>query len=64
MVGISNEEGEFVERLTNEVMFYGGLAIVAVAALAAIALTFVLIINRMRLNAKFTAEYGEKRNGK
>jgi len=49
-----------MEWLTDEVLFYGGLAI-AIGSLAMAALfTVVLKMHMTRLNALFDREYGEK----
>ena len=48
-----------LELLTNETMFYGGMAVAAFSLISAIICGFILMINKMRLNAKFDYEYGE-----
>lgn len=54
----------FVDWLTNEILFYGGIA-VAIASLAAALLYFCITqIKKVRLDARLDAEYGERTHKK
>lgn len=49
-----------MDWLTNEILFYGGIA-VALASLAAAFISFFVIqIRKIRLDAQLNVEYGEK----
>jgi len=51
---------EFIDRIANETMFYGGLAVVAASVFAAVIAGFILVIRKMKLNARFDEEYGKR----
>lgn len=44
---------------SNELLFYGGIAIMVIAVLAAILLFFTFRIKILHLNMKLNSEYGE-----
>ncbi len=52
-----------MEWLTNELLFYGGIAVCGLALLFAITLFCVSKIRAVKLNARLEAEFGKK-NGK
>jgi len=47
--------------ITNEMLYYGGIAAMAVAGLAAVAAIVLFIVSGKRLRSKLRAEYGEKK---
>jgi len=53
-------EDVFMDWLTDEILFYGGIAIAAISLIAAIFYFSLSQIRRIRLNARLDAEYGEK----
>ena|GEM_PF-2757064 len=46
---------------SNQVLYYGGLALVALAVFTAVISGLVLTIRTLRLNTRFDEEYGKKR---
>ncbi len=53
-----------MDWLTNEILFYGGIA-AAIASLAAALLYFCITqIKKVRLDARLDAEYGERTHKK
>jgi len=49
-----------MDWITNEMLFYSGLAITAFSLIAAIVYALISLICMMRLKAKLFSEYGEK----
>ncbi len=45
---------------TDEILFYGGIVVIAGSLMAAVLYFFVSQIRKVRLNAQLDAEYGEK----
>lgn len=53
-----------MEWFSDEFLFYGGLALAGFAVFAAIVIFSVLQIKKVRLEARFDAEYGAKEKKK
>jgi hypothetical protein len=49
------------ERAASGIMFYGGIALAGLAAIAAIAASVGFFVARRRLRARLDAEYGKRR---
>lgn len=58
--GYGESKEEKMSWLTNEMMLYGGLGVMACAFLAAVAYFCASRIKAVRLGAQLDAEYGEK----
>ena len=56
---MGREDGK-MEWLTDEVLFYGGLAVAISSLVMAVLFAVALRMNMTRLNALFDREYGEK----
>ena len=46
--------------ISNELFYYGGIALAGLALFAGIISAFVIKIRTMRLHTRFDQEYGEK----
>ena len=46
--------------LSNETLFYGGIAIIGITIVVTILSFFLFKIKKLRLDAKLNAEYGER----
>lgn len=57
---IIKEEVCEMEWLTNEMIFYGGIATAGVSALAAIIFLFIFKMKKIKLNAQLDQEYGKR----
>ncbi len=44
----------------NELLFYGGISVVVLTLVSAIVFFVLFYVNKIKLNAKFDKEYGEK----
>ncbi len=49
-----------MSEISNEMLFYGGLAIAGLAAVILIIFLIVFFIGKIKLNLKFDMEYGAK----
>ena len=49
-----------MEWLTNDMLFYGGIVITAVAILLALVILFIFTVRKINLNARLDAEYGKQ----
>ena len=49
--------------ISDQSLFYGGLAVAAGAAVLLLVLIVIFIIRKIRLEAVFDVEYGKKYNG-
>ena len=49
-----------MDGITNEMLYYGGLALAALALVVGVVSGLILKIRSMRLNMHFDREYGEK----
>lgn len=47
-------------NLSNEVLFYGGIAVIVIAFILAIIFVSVYKINRIRITTQLEVEYGKK----
>lgn len=47
---------------SGELLFYGGIALMALSAAAAVAAVAILRLSRKRLSARLEREYGKKRH--
>ena len=50
-----------MEWITDELLFYGGMAIAACSLLALLLCVCIFQIKKVRLNARLDAEYGEQK---
>ena len=46
--------------ISNELLFYGGIVVIILTLIFAIIFYILLYIKKIKLNAKFDKEYGEK----
>lgn len=54
-------EGAYeMEWLTDEIMFYGGVAVAGGSALAAIIFFCIFKVKKIKLNAQLDREYGKR----
>lgn len=53
-----------MDWLTDEMLFFGGIAVAAASALLTLIYFFISHVGKKRLNAKLDAEYGEREHGK
>lgn len=44
----------------NELLFYGGISVVVLTLVSAVVFFVLFYVNKIKLNAKFDKEYGEK----
>lgn len=44
----------------NELLFYGGISVVVLTLISAVVFFVLFYVNKIKLNAKFDKEYGEK----
>lgn len=49
-----------MEWLTDEIMFYGGVAVAGGSALAAIIFFCIFKVKKIKLNAQLDREYGKR----
>ena len=49
-----------MDWLTNDIIFYGGIIISAIALLLALIFIFVFTIKKMNLSARLDTEYGKQ----
>ena len=52
---------EVPEAILSEWLFYGGILIMAIAAILAVIAAIVLAVSRKRLQERMDAEYGKRR---